>query len=130
MGTTMKKQILALLGVLLLMGCGASQQFAALPADLDTTKVPRQSIDMTAERYQFIPEEVHVKAGTLVTLHIKAKDTTHGFALGAFGIDQRLEKDSVESVTFFAGQKGEYDFHCSHFCGLGHLGMTGKVVVE
>ena len=25
---------------------------------------------------------------------------------------------------------GTHGFKCSHFCGLGHLGMNGKVIIE
>ncbi len=126
----MKTRMIPLLWLLALAGCGTSQMFVAVPPGLDTTAVPRQTVEMKAERYRFIPEEVRVKAGTLVTISVTATDATHGFKLGAFGIDERLEKDSVKSIVFYAGQKGTYDFHCSHFCGIGHLGMTGKLIVE
>lgn len=85
---------------------------------------------MTAERYHYTPEEIHVPRGTLVTFKIRALDGTHGFKLGAFGIDQEIQENETRSITFYAAEKGEYGFHCSHLCGIGHLGMTGKVVVE
>jgi cytochrome c oxidase subunit 2 len=113
-----------------LLGCGASQQFVAVPADVDKEKVPKQSVEMTAERFRFLPEVIHVRQGTLVTLTIRAIDGTHGFKLGAFGIDQAIQENETTSVEFYASQRGEYDFQCSHFCGIGHLGMTGKIVVE
>jgi len=113
-----------------ILGCGAGREFPAIPAGAALDQAPRDTIDMAAERYRFIPEEVRVKAGTLVIIRIKATDATHGFALPAYGIDERIEKDSVRTVQFYAGEKGEYDFHCSHFCGIGHFGMTGTVIVE
>jgi cytochrome c oxidase subunit 2 len=111
-------------------GCSAGRQFPAIPASLNIAAVPDTTIEMKAERYQFVPEEIRVKTGTLVILRIEALDTTHGFDLPAFGIDERLEKHRPIVVRFYVGEKGEYDFKCSHFCGLGHFGMTGKVVVE
>jgi heme/copper-type cytochrome/quinol oxidase subunit 2 len=113
-----------------LLGCGSSQQFPAVPPDLQRESVPHQIIDMTAEHFHFTPELLHVKQGTFVTLHIKALDGTHGFSLGAFGIDETIPEQETKTVEFFAGKKGEYGFKCSHFCGIGHLGMTGKVIVE
>ncbi len=115
---------------MLILGCGASQEFAAIPPGLDRTAVPHQVVEMKAKRYEFIPEVVRVKAGTLVTLRITAMDGTHGFSLGAFGIDQRLDENETRDIEFYASKKGEYGFRCSHFCGLGHLGMKGKVIVE
>ena len=111
-------------------GCGTTQQFVALPHDLNRTTVPGKVVEMQAKHFEFIPEVVKVKAGTLVTLKITAVDGTHGFALGAFGIDERIEEGETKVIEFFASKAGEYNFHCSHFCGLGHLGMNGKVIVE
>ena len=116
--------------LLIMAGCGSTQQFTALPGDLDRSTVPVTVIEMKAKHYEFIPEVVRVKAGTLVTLKIKAIDGTHGFDLGAFGIDVRLEEGETTVVEFLAPKAGEYAFHCSHLCGIGHLGMSGKVVVE
>jgi cytochrome c oxidase subunit 2 len=126
----MKTKPTLILALILLLGCGASPQFVAVPPDVNREDVPKQVIEMTAERFHFTPEVVHVKEGTLVTLRIKAIDGTHGFELGDFDINERLEKNEVKVVEFYAEEKGEYGFRCSHFCGLGHFGMTGKVIVE
>lgn len=125
-----KALVLGAITALFLTGCGASQQFAAIPGSVDTTNVPRQTIEMTAEHFHFTPEVVTVKQGTLVTINVKAIDGTHGFNLGAFGIDERIEENETKTVVFYAGEKGEYGFKCSHFCGIGHLGMNGKIVVQ
>lgn len=116
--------------LLLVCGCGASQQFVAIPDNVDVEKVHKQSVEMTAERFRFVPEVVHVTQGTLVTIKITSIEGTHGFRLGAFGIDETIQVNETKTVEFYASKPGEYDFQCSHFCGIGHLGMTGKVVVE
>ncbi len=85
---------------------------------------------MTAEHFHFTPEDLHVKQGTLLTLKIKSIDGTHGFNLGDFGIDIRLEEGVTNTVEIYLPKKGEYGFRCSHFCGLGHLGMKGTLHVE
>lgn len=115
---------------LLLTGCGPSQQFVAVPADIDMEAVPKDSVMMTAERFRFVPDAIHVRKGTLVILRIKAIDATHGFQLGDFGIDETIRENETKTVEFYASTKGVYGFRCSHFCGIGHLGMTGKLVVE
>ncbi len=127
----MKRAVLriAFLGMLV-VGCGTSQQFPAIPESVDRGKVPHETIEMTAEHFHFTPDVVKVKQGTLVTINVKAIDGTHGFKLAAFGIDERIEENETKTIEFYAGEKGEYSFRCSHFCGIGHLGMTGKVIVE
>lgn len=125
------KEFLALVLIGLVMaGCGSSQQFAAVPPDLDKNSVPQKTIEMTAQHFHYTPEELRVPQGTLVTLKITALDGTHGFSLAAFGIDETIPEKETKSVTFYAAKKGEYGFHCSHFCGIGHLGMTGKIIVN
>ena len=116
--------------LLFLAGCGSSQQFATIPPGVDREKVAKQTIDIIAERYKFVPENVSVKEGTLVLLKIKSIKGTHGFQLSAFGIDERIDENETKLVEFYAAQKGEYTFRCSRFCGFGHLGMNGKIVVE
>jgi heme/copper-type cytochrome/quinol oxidase subunit 2 len=121
---------IACVSLLMLSACGTSQMFTAIPSGIDRDKVPHETIEMTAEHFHFTPEVVKVKQGTLVTINVKAIDGTHGFKLGAFGIDERIEEGETKTIEFYAETKGEYSFRCSHFCGIGHLGMTGKVVVE
>ena len=85
---------------------------------------------MTAHRYEFIPDTVRVRQGTLLKLRITSTGGTHGFALGAFGIDERLEEGVTKEIELYASRKGVYTFKCSHLCGIGHFGMNGVILVE
>lgn len=126
----MKSFVACLILMLALAGCGPSQHFVAVPSQLDRNAVPHQEIAVTAQDYHFSPEEIRVRQGTLVTLRITAIEGTHGFALGAFGIEEMLEEGTTVRVEFYAAEQGEYSFRCSHFCGWGHFGMTGKLIIE
>jgi cytochrome c oxidase subunit 2 len=126
----MVKHLMLAFSTLILSGCSASKEFPAIPPGLDRSRVPVQNIAMTAERYHFTPEELHVKAGTLVHLEVKSINGTHGFRLGAFGIDEELNEGETRVLEFYVQEKGEYTFRCSHFCGIGHFGMNGTLVVE
>jgi cytochrome c oxidase subunit II len=114
----------------LLAGCGASQQFEAVPRDINRSTVPARTVTMTAHRYDFVPDTVRVKQGTLVKFRITATDGTHGFDVGAFGIDERLEEGVTKEVELYAARAGVYTFKCSHVCGIGHMGMNGVLIVE
>ena len=111
-------------------GCASSAKFQRIPADLDTASVAKKTITMKARRFSFEPEEIHVNKGTLVRLEITSEDTDHGFKLGEFGIDELLPEGETTIIEFYAPEQGEYSFSCSHFCGLGHLWMGGKIIVE
>ena len=101
-----------------------------MPKNLDREKVTTQTVEITAERFHFTPEEIRVKKGTLLTLKIKSIQATHGFNLGEFGIDLTLEEGQTNTVELFVTESGEYTFRCSHFCGIGHLWMKGALIVE
>jgi|SoiMethySBSTD1v2_1073268.scaffolds.fasta_scaffold372970_2 heme/copper-type cytochrome/quinol oxidase subunit 2 len=108
----------------------ASRTLPPIPAGLDVDSVPKQTVDMSAQKFEFRPAEVHVKAGTLVTLKVTATDVTHGIALADFGIDELLEPGVTKEIRFYVPAAGEHVFRCSHFCGMGHLGMKGRIIVE
>ena len=126
----MRKVLGLFWAVAVIIGCGSTKLFEAVPSGLDKEKAAKQTIEMTAEHFHFTPEVIKVKEGTLVNLKLTAIDGTHGFALDAFGIEEELMENKPKTVQFYAAKKGEYKFHCAHFCGIGHLGMTGKVIVE
>ncbi len=104
-------------------------------------------IEMTAKKYEYSPSEIHVKKGTRVRLKVRALDRTHGFKIKPFSegaakgaqpglrlVEQqdnwKIEKQQERVIEFVAERAGTYLFKCSVFCGLGHGGMKGKLVVE
>jgi cytochrome c oxidase subunit II len=87
-------------------------------------------IKMTAKKYQFDPSVITVKQGEKVRLVITATDRDHGFKLDEYGINQKLKKGDPATIEFTADKPGTYTFRCSEFCGMGHLKMKGKLVVE
>jgi len=104
-------------------------------------------IEVTAQQYDFAPEEIHVKKGARVQLKVRATDRSHGLKMSLYpdGAEQsgqpglkidpprknwKIEKDEERSIEFIAERVGTYGFKCSIFCGLGHGGMRGKLVVE
>ena len=42
----------------------------------------------------------------------------------------KLEKGEERVIEFVAERPGTYRFKCSVFCGFGHRGMRGKLIVE
>lgn len=85
---------------------------------------------MTAKKYEFSPNEIRVKQGDRVKLTITALDHTHGIEIKALHVKQKVPRGEPTSVEFVASEKGTFEFHCSEFCGLGHRGMKGSLIVE
>jgi cytochrome c oxidase subunit II len=99
-------------------------------ANVPLNRTPDIILDVTAQKYKFVPEKIRVRKGQLVELRLTSTDTKHGFELKAYGIRAELLKGQSVAVRFLAGQIGEFSFQCAVFCGLGHFGMDGKLIVE
>ncbi len=95
----------------------------------DASQAAGSEIKMTAKKYEFAPNVITVKNGERVKLVITALDHDHGFKLEAFKINERLKKGAPTTVEFTADKVGTFPFECSHFCGVGHQKMKGKLVV-
>jgi cytochrome c oxidase subunit 2 len=106
-----------------------------------------QVIEVTAKKYEYSPEPVHVKRGMKVQLKITATDHDHGFKIAAlpdgaaqggppglvFAMAQdcwQLKKGETTTIEFLAQAAGTYTFRCCHTCGVGHKGMKGELVVD
>lgn len=106
-----------------------------------------QVIDMTAKKYVFNPSPIHVKKGTKVQLRITSTDHTHGFKINLYpdGGDTKgapglvftdaqdcwkLPKGQTVTIEFTASTPGHYPFKCCKFCGFGHMGMKGELIVD
>ena len=88
-----------------------------------------REIEIAARKYEFDPNVITVKNGERVKLVVTALDHDHGFKLAAFKINEVLKKGEPTTVEFTADQVGTFPFECSHFCGVGHGKMKGKLVV-
>lgn len=110
----------------------AVQQNTAKTAEPEEVVIEMTATGPSIQDWSFTPSTVTVKEGQKVKLLITVPegDTTHGFALPAFGINKRLSPGTTTTVEFVADKKGNHNFFCSVPCGLGHSGMRGQLVVE
>ena len=89
-----------------------------------------KEIRITAKKYEYDPGVITVKQGEHIRLLITALDHDHGFKIDAFHIDEVLKKGEPTSIELTADTVGTFPFQCSHFCGLGHKGMKGELIIE
>jgi cytochrome c oxidase subunit 2 len=89
-----------------------------------------REIRITAKKYEYDPAVITVSQGEHVKLVITALDHDHGFKIDAFHVDELLKKGEQTTIEFTADTTGTFLFQCSHFCGLGHKGMKGELIVE
>lgn len=106
-----------------------------------------QVIELTAKKYEYGQSVIHVKQGARVQLKFTALDRKHGFKIspypdgaetqGPVGLEfaspqdcWKLEKGQVTTIEFVAKSPGTYSFKCCVFCGFGHKGMHGQLIVD
>ena len=115
---------------LILAGCASVvviPPLEGLPPDAS-----EQRIKITAQKYRFEPEILKVPINTHVFIEIESLDVMHGFKLERYGIDKEIpaKGEGKVVVEFYTRERGIYKFKCSHFCGIMHPWMNGKLVVE
>ncbi|KAB2836841.1 MAG: hypothetical protein F9K48_00775 [Candidatus Brocadia sp.] len=122
------KNMFLIFFVIAFAGCAAVKKDRALESM--PPGVPVTRITVTAKQFEFTPEILQVKQGAHIILEIESLDVTHGFKIKHYGINVTIPEKRKVTVEFYARETGTYPFKCSHFCGAGHLGMKGKIVVE
>ena len=112
---------------LLLTGFAAT--LVAVAARAATGAEPRR-IPVVARKFVFIPNEITVKQGESVVLEFSAPEVAMGFFAPELGLRALLVPGEVAKVPFTADKAGRFDFLCDVFCGDGHEGMNGHLVVQ
>ncbi len=102
----------------------------ALSFTVHSTAETPKVINITAKRFGFSPNQVILKKGETVTLHLTSEDVTHGFFMRALKIDEIIDPEKPTDVTITPQTAGTFTTICDHFCGANHGNMNMKIVVE
>ena len=140
-GRNMKKIMLFLVLSIFLISACAQQKPVEKPEDLVGGGTPvRQETSprsgevkefkMTAKQFAFEPATIEVNKGDRVRLIVTSADVPHGIAIPEYGINERLDPGKPVTIEFTAEKEGTFTAFCSVFCGSGHSGMKGKIVVK
>ena len=87
-------------------------------------------VTMMAQAWSFNPSEVQVPVGSTVSFNITSRDVVHGLQILKTDVNVMVMPGELTSVTVRFDHPGEYWFICHEYCGVGHQGMFGKVVVQ
>jgi cytochrome c oxidase subunit 2 len=97
-------------------------------AGVDRAQNPH-TIEMTAHRFAFEPNEITIKKGEPVILVIHSEDVSHGLVIDDLGVRTEVKKGESAEVRFDPESAGTFEGKCAHFCGKGHGSMTLTVHV-
>lgn len=105
--------------------------FAVVTSAADQAGQQGQVVKITAKKFEYSPNEIRIKTGVPTVFEFTSLDRVHGFTVPDLGgIRATIEPGKVTRITILAPKAGTYEFHCDLFCGEGHEGMTGKIIVE
>ncbi len=85
---------------------------------------------VTARQFQYEPSAIEVNKGDKVKLIVTSIDVPHGFSIPEYGVNERLDVGKPVTIEFTADKQGTFTAFCSVFCGSGHSGMKGKLIVK
>jgi cytochrome c oxidase subunit 2 len=88
-----------------------------------------QHVSLLAMKFDYLPDAVTVKRGRPVVLELSALDRLHGFNVPALGLRADITPGPPTILRFTPKKAGTFAFHCDNFCGDGHEGMVGKIIV-
>lgn len=88
------------------------------------------TVEMTARRFAFLPEQVEVIEGDEVTINVRSADGTHGIEIGQLKLKQTIPRGGeLVTLAFTAPAPGRYAITCSEYCGRGHDDMKSVLMV-
>ena len=111
----------------------ASATSESKPASQGTSQTGQQVVKefkITAKQFQFNPATIEVNKGDKVRLIVTSVDVPHGISIPEYGINERLDPGKPVTIEFTADKQGTFTAFCSVFCGSGHAGMKGKLIVR
>ena len=106
-----------------------------LPPAVASTSAPPQAaeprtIEVLARRFTFEPATIEAVERERLRILVKSADGPHGFEIKKFKVSKEIPRGTEPVVIeFTAGEAGQFPILCSLFCGDGHEGMKGMLVV-
>lgn len=90
---------------------------------------PGQDAYIMARMWSFNPV-LRLKAGTPYTIWLSARDVLHGFSITGQNLNVMAVPGHAYGIRLTPQKPGTYLIVCNEYCGLGHQGMMGKIIVE
>lgn len=100
-------------------------------SNLGTAVEPDGSVTvrLIVVQFDFVPRSVTVPADTPITFRITSADAIHGFLLPHTNVNTMIVPGFVAEVRTRFTRPDKYEMPCNEYCGLGHHGMVGLVIV-
>jgi cytochrome c oxidase subunit 2 len=113
-----------------LVGGGLAFTACAVAGTAVWAQPQERVVKVTARKFAFLPADIPVKLGEAIVLELASPEVVMGFYAPDLGLRAVIVPNEVARVRFAATRAGTFPFICDVFCGDGHEGMAGKIVVS
>jgi cytochrome c oxidase subunit 2 len=110
---------------------GAAVVLALGPIAMVARAKPKpRVIKVVARKFNFVPGEIRVRLGEMITFALTAPEVPMGFSIPDFGVRTDVVPGKVATLSLVPDKSGSFTFLCDVFCGSGHEDMSGTLVVS
>ena len=102
---------------------------AFAPFPVSKAEPTERIFQITASSFEFMPAEISVNPGDLVTINLTSNDVVHGLYIDGYDLRVVTDPGQTSSLTFVADNQGSFRMRCSVTCGDLHPFMIGKLHV-
>jgi cytochrome c oxidase subunit 2 len=81
------------------------------------------------QQYSFTPQCILVPADTAITIRATSADVLHGLMIEHTNVNAMLVPGYISTVTTRFPVPAQHAVPCHEFCGIGHEGMWGRLIV-
>ncbi|MBI5700147.1 cupredoxin domain-containing protein [Candidatus Saganbacteria bacterium] len=108
---------------------GEAKAADALSGATIMATVEAQEYSIIARNYVYLPGTIVVEKNRRVRLYLTSIDRAHDIKIEKMNLRAKVNKGEVTVLDFTPAEDGTYEFVCDIYCGPGHRGMKGKLVV-
>jgi cytochrome c oxidase subunit 2 len=119
----MSKRKLLVVGGVLLAALSVGGVAATTSAQQPTV------VKISVKKFEYIPPSITLKKGEPVVLELTSLDRLHGFVVQDLNLHADVPPNKVVRVPVTPGKAGTFEIACDIFCGTGHEGLRGTIVV-
>ncbi|GAV19389.1 cytochrome c oxidase subunit 2 [Mariprofundus micogutta] len=84
---------------------------------------------LLAKNYDWGKFTLELEQGEKYRLHLATLDMKHAIVVRELRLMNRIKVGEFKTIEFSPSAAGTFDLICGQFCGSGHAGMVGKIII-
>ena len=88
-----------------------------------------QEFAIIAKNFQYLPKTIVLRKSIPARLYFTSLDRAHDIKIEGLQIRQEVVPGKAAVVEFTPQAVGTFEYICDVYCGPGHRGMKGKIIV-